>query len=1011
MNLNKCVLSFLNTSSELIYRKLGDISGLEICDSDYKTGNEPPVDGWRAYDADIPFKAYDAHFWIRANFRTPAVAENEYLVLRTVTGREGMWDATNPQALLYLNGKMVQGLDTNHTEAFLDADTEYILHNYFHTGTYPKGGAIQCKMAMYAVNKDIEHLYYDIKVPYDAAQMLDEGDTDYARIMSVLVDAVRFVDFREPYSESFYASVKTAIDFMEKEFYQKLCTPEGKPVVHCIGHTHIDVEWKWARAQTREKIQRSFSTAKSLMDRYPEYKFMLSQPNLYEYLKEEAPEKYAELKELVKKGRWEPEGAMYLEPDCNLTSGESLVRQVMFGKKFFRDEFGVESKALFLPDVFGYSAALPQILRKSGVDYCITSKISWNDTNTMPMDAFYWEGIDGTEIFTSFITAQNFGGIPGKGGKNRTTYNGILDASTVKGTWDRFQQKEYANSIFMTFGHGDGGGGPTKAMLETQRRTARGIPSLPVTRMNTLIPYLENVKGEFDATCKRTDRKPRWVGELYLEFHRGTYTSIAKVKKANRYSEFLLGNAEALSATDLCLGGSYDSDGLTENWRKVLHNQFHDILPGSSIQEVYDGTDVDYAEIAEYGNKVVDEKLNAIASRINTDGGVLVYNPTGFERKAVVTQNGYTETNETVPSFGWTVIKNINADSKVKLNGLTAENEYYILTLNETGQIIRLYDKRVQREVLTDKGNVLVAFEDYPTKYDAWELEDYYKLKGYELNGKASITTITDGTRAGFVIERSYMNSTIKQTLWLYSESSRIDFATDLDWHDHHQVLKAYFPLDVHAMNATFDVQYGHVTRPTHENTSWDKAKFETYAHKWVDVSENGYGVAMLNDGKYGHAVEGSKLSITLVKSATDPNPEADQGKQSFTYSLMPHIDDFRKGGVIEESYVLNQPLYEKTITANNGDLAETYSFVSVDKPNAVITAVKKAENDDSLIVRFYDAYDCKSNVTLTVPSTYTKAYLCDLMENEVKELTVTDGKVTVPTSNFEIVTVKFSIN
>jgi alpha-mannosidase len=219
MNLNKCVLSFLNTSSELIYRKLGDISGLEICDIGYKTGNEPPMDGWRAYDADIPFKAYDAHFWIRANFRTPAVAENEYLVLRTVTGREGMWDATNPQGLLYLNGKMVQGLDTNHTEAFLDADTEYILHNYFQTGTYPKCGAIQCKMAMYAVNKDIEHLYYDIKVPYDAAQMLDEGDTEYARIMSVLVDAVRLVDFREPYSESFNASVKTAIDFMEKEFY------------------------------------------------------------------------------------------------------------------------------------------------------------------------------------------------------------------------------------------------------------------------------------------------------------------------------------------------------------------------------------------------------------------------------------------------------------------------------------------------------------------------------------------------------------------------------------------------------------------------------------------------------------------------------------------------------------------------------------------------------------------------------------------------------------------------
>ena len=1006
MNLRKCVLSFLNSASSLTYRKLFDVDGVEICDSEYKTDNQPPVDGWRAYDVSVPLTGDDAHFWFRAAIHTPAVTDNEYLVLRTVTGREGKWDATNPQGLLYLNGKMTQGLDTNHTEAFLEADTDYTLHNYFHMGTF-KGGAVQCKMTVYSVDKALEKLYYDILVPYEAAVLLAEDDADSVRIMSVLADAVRVVDLREPYSESFHRSVKEAIELMETEFYSKVCTTQGKPVVHCIGHTHIDVEWKWARAQTKEKIQRSFSTAKALMDRYPEYKFMLSQPNLYEYLKEEAPDKYAELKALVEEGRWEPEGAMYLEPDCNLTSGESLVRQLMVGKKFFRDEFGVECRSLFLPDVFGYSAALPQILRKSGVDFFVTSKISWNDTNIMPMDMFYWEGIDGTEIFTSFMTAQDFGGIPGKGGKNRTTYNAMLTSSFVKGTWDRFQQKEYTDHTYMTFGFGDGGGGPTKQMLETQKRTARGIPTIPVTVTDTLIPYLTKARADFDNTCKRTGRTPKWVGELYLEFHRGTYTSIAKVKKSNRYSEFLLGNAEALSATDLFFGGNYDAEGLNENWKKVLHNQFHDILPGSSIKEVYDGTDVDYAEIAEYGEKLVDSKLDAIADRISTDGGVLLYNPTGFERRAVVTENGYTELQETVPSFGWTVIKNATAESKVKLCGLTAENDYYVLTLNEAGQIERLYDKRADREVLTGKGNVLTAFEDNPTKYDAWELEDYFRLKAYELDGKASIAPITDGTRAGFVIERQYMNSTIKQTLWLYSESSRIDFCTDMDWHEHHQVLKASFPLDVHAMSATFDVQYGHVTRPTHQNTSWDKAKFETYAHKWVDVSENGYGVAMLNDGKYGYGVEGCDLSITLVKCATDPNPEADQGKHSFTYSLMPHLEDFRRGGVIEESFALNQPLYEKTVAAGKGDLAETYSFVSVDRSNAVVTAVKKAENGDGLIVRFYDAYDCRSKVTVTAPAEFSKAYLCDLMENELSALEITDGRVTVPAGNFEIVTLK----
>lgn len=277
------------------------------------------------------------------------------------------------------------------------------------------------------------------------------------------------------------------------------------------------------------------------------------------------------------------------------------------------------------------------------------------------------------------------------------------------------------------------------------------------------------------------------------------------------------------------------------------------------------------------------------------------------------------------------------------------------------------------------------------------------------LDSDASITPITDGTRAGFVIERSYMHSTIKQTLWLYSESSRIDFETEADWHDHHQIIKATFPLNIHAMSATYDVQYGHVTRPTHQNTSWDAAKFETYAHKWVDVSECGYGVALLNDGKYGHSIESNKLSITLLKCATDPNPRADEGKHYFTYSLMPHMDDFRRSGVIEESYELNQPLWESTIGANRGELDERYSFVSADKPNAVITAVKKAEQGDGLIVRFYDAYDCKSDVTISVSASYGKAYLCDLMENELQEIGIKDGKVTVPVSNFEIVTLKFT--
>ena len=619
-----------------------------------------------------------------------------------------------------------------------------------------------------------------------------------------------------------------------------------------------------------------------------------------------------------------------------------------------------------------------------------------------------WEGIDGSEIFTSFITTQNVGGMPGKG-KNRTTYVGHLTPTEIKGTWDRFGQKEYCDQVLTTYGFGDGGGGPTKEMLETQRRLSKGLPGMPVTKMGFLSEQLDAMKAQFDAACDRTGRPLRWVGELYLEYHRGTYTSIAKNKQGNRRSEQTLGTAEALSATDLYFGGLYDSDGLNRVWRKVLHNQFHDILPGSSIEPVYDLTDVDYREILDYGHGVCDEKLEALASRVATDGGALVYNPTSFARKVSAVMDGvFCESGDEVPSFGWRVVKAASPACRVTVSGMTAENDFYVLTLNEAGQIVSLLDKRVGRDVLTDKAG-LAVFEDHPTKYDAWEIEDYYKLKRWALDEPAEITPVRDGSRAGFRIRRRYMSSEITQTLWLYSENARIDFVTDLDWHETHQILKAEFPLNVHTMSATYDVQFGHVSRPTHMNTSWDEAKFETYAHKWVDLSESGYGVALLNDSKYGHSTEGSRLSLTLLKCATYPNVHADQGQHHFTYSLMPHVGDFREAGVIAEAWALNQPQTAFALGAQNGDLPETFSFVSCDAPNAVITAVKKAEADDGLIVRLYDSFDCKSTVTLSVPAGFRKAELCDMMENPIEELCLADGKVTLPLSNFEIHTLKFS--
>ena len=986
--------------------KLYDLEGIEYVQCDYKTDNSFPESGWQPFENGTAMTGRDAHYWLRASFKTPPKKENTSYYIKCTTGFEGQWDATNPQGLIYLNGEVVQGIDTNHTEVYLEPDTEYVMHNYFYVGLIQN--SVPLNMAMYELDERSEQLYYDIRVPYEVFMMHLQNEDAHEIITPILEQCCNLVDLRKPRSDEYKQSVETAIKFMKDEFYDKVCTTEGKPIVDCIAHTHIDIEWLWTRAQTKEKIQRSFTNALVLMKKYPEFKFMLSQPELYRYLKEEAPEKYEELKQLVKEGRWEPEGAMYVEADCNLASGESLIRQIYQGKKFFNDEFGVDCKILFLPDVFGYSAALPQILKKSGIRHFVTSKIAWNETNTMPVDTFMWQGLDGTEIFTNFITAQDYKGITPQ---RYTTYVGRLNPSEIKGTWNKFIEKQYCTHALTTYGFGDGGGGPTKEMLENQRRLSRGIPGMPVTKLPTLLEHLDQKREEFDESCQKIKRTPRWVGELYLEFHRGTYTSMAKNKRYNRISEMALNKAESISYIGKMLGNDYDANGLYYNWNRVLHNQFHDIIPGSSIKEVYDGTDIDYKEIGEYTDRVIGENLSVIAKSINTDGGVLVYNPSGFERRGTINLNGKTvELTYSVAPFGFKVIKDIKDTTNVVINGLTAENDFYKMTLDNAGRIVELFDKTAARQVLKrgEFGNEFQAFEDMPRVYENWELTDYYKEKKWVLDDEAQIIPIVDGSRAGFKVVKTYLDSTICQNIWLYSDSNRIDFDTDIDWHEHHQVLKVAFPVDVHTNTATYETQFGHIERPTHTNTSWDAAKFEVCAHKWMTVAENNYGVALLNDCKYGFNTEGSTMKLTVLKCSQYPNAEADQGAHKLTYSIMAYEGDFREAGVINEAYALNQPLEAVLCDKNNGTAAGEFSLVSCNKKNVIVETVKKAEADGGMVVRMYDAFNRRANATVTVASGFKKAYICDLMENVLEELEFNNNSVTVPVGNFEIVTLKF---
>lgn len=980
-----------------------------VCD--YKTNNTPPaLSAFRPYDKTVDLAVPNRHHWLHFMVDTPAVRfpENELLLEYTANVTGGHWWAdAYPQSIVYINGKMVQGMDRNHTSCRIPAcaHLDVYMYNYFSYGESP---AEAFQFSVRAAERDtvIKNAYYDLSVPLETIETVlnDDRDIHRAQIMRVLEQAYNRIDLNGDTA----AIRKAAADisaFLKEEFYDTQCGGNGA-TVHCIGHTHIDVAWLWTLAQTKEKAQRSFCTVLRLMEQYPEYQFMSSQPQLYQYVKEEAPEIYAQIKQRIAEGRWEPEGAMWLEADCNLTGGESLVRQIVHGKRFMQQEFGVNSRILWLPDVFGYSAALPQILKQSGVDAFVTSKISWNETNTLPYDTFVWQGIDGSEIFTNFLTAQGYA--HGKD-VNGTTYNSLATPADIMGSWDRYHQKEYNTHTCISYGFGDGGGGPTEKMLETLRRTAYGLPGMPKTKISSAKEWLAAVHKEFFTGAEALRRMPRWVGELYLEYHRGTYTSIAKNKKNNRRAEFMLARMEWLCT--LCsrlFGAVYPSDTLYQMWQTVLLLQFHDIIPGSSIEEVYNDSDRQYAELFAEGEKIQTECLRLLQQNIGTAGGQLVINPLGRARTGLIrTENGLCET-PPIPAYGWAVLPAAQPQCRVHVNKHTAENDFYRLTLDTTGGLASIWDKQACRELLQEGevGNRLRVYEDYPRAYDNWEICNYHSFKYSDLKALSVIPT-ADGCRAGFKITYIYEGSVIVQSVYLYSTGKRIDFETEADWQVHHRILKAEFPFAVHTNHAKYEIQYGHVERPTHRNTSWDAARFEVCGHKWADLSENGYGVSLLNDCKYGFSAEGSTLRLTLLKSGTYPNRNADIGKHTFVYALLPHSGNDWMDTTITEAYSLNQPLLTLPAAPCTGDLPQTAEMLSADADNAVIETVKQAYDGSGIIVRLYEAENRRGIVRLRCGFAFKEAVLCDLLEQEQSALAVENGEILLPLGNFKIATIK----
>lgn len=978
------------------------------------------------------WKGRDLYLWMQKEVDIPSNWENKTVVGIFDFGETGAGNNSGFESLFYLNNKPYQGVDSNHKEVFLPKDINGTrVELIFRLWTGLEGGGIpreqehRINRAQLAwLDEKVDDLFYNASVILETIGELDEYSPDKVHLTKILNNAFKLIDWAYPGNEDFYNSLHEASDYLNKEIDK--IYKHSVVNVTCIGHTHIDVAWLWRLKHTREKCARSFSTVLRLMERYPEYIFLQTQPQLYEYVKNDYPELYEAIKQKVKDGNWEVDGGMWLEADCNIPSGESLVRQILVGSRFIKEEFNKDVEYLWLPDVFGYSWALPQILKKSGIDMFMTTKISWNQYNRMPHDTFKWRGIDGSEILTHFITTPEPWSQPGSW---FYTYNGRLTPKTVKGVWDAYTDKGITNDLLVSYGFGDGGGGVNREMLEYRKRLDK-MPGLPNVKTGKASEYFRCLKEKVEKTDEYVHT---WDGELYLEYHRGTYTSQAYTKMMNRKLELLYRETEWLS-TVACLTNNdwslYSNNEITKGWKTILRNQFHDIIPGSSITEVYEDAKQEYKEAEDIAldiqNKLEEIYINkdehtwtivnnsnwdrteSINIKCDEDGSF--YDEDGNKLKYQRNKDEYTVEIKNIPALGYKRIilkvDDVQYDNNSVFeycDGKISTPRYYI-EWNEYGQLTSIYDKENKREVLAkgERGNVLQMFEDKPMAHEAWDIDIFYQEKMREVKDLQSVELIEDGNiKAVIRFKYKYMNTTISQDMIVYASSNRIDFKTNVDWREKKQLLKVAFVVDIRSTMATYDVQFGNVKRPTHWNTSWDRARFESVAQQWVDLSERNYGVSLLNNCKYGHDIKDNVMRLTLLKSATHPDPVQDQGEQNFTYSLLPHSGDFIDGNTVKHAYELNQPLKSIKGMLKSDVKKQLFKF---NDTNILVDAIKKAEDEDMIIIRFHDYSGSRQNVSIDSDYEITGWMETNLMEKPIENLR-NENSINVVVNPYEIKT------
>jgi alpha-mannosidase len=728
--------------------------------------------------------------------------------------------------------------------------------------------------------------------------------------------------------------------------------------VAAIGHAHIDTAWLWPLAETRRKLVRTFRSQTRYMDEYPEYRFACSQAQQWAWTKEREPDLWAAFLERVRRGQFVPVGGSWVEPDCNLPSGESLVRQFVHGQRFFEDELGRRCREFWSPDAFGYCGQLPQIMRLCGIERFLTQKLSWNRFNRPDTHTFVWQGVDGSEVLGHFPPAD--------------TYNGEASVEEVLRSAAEFKDHESSGTSMLPYGFGDGGGGPTRAMLERLRRMG-DLQGLPRVYQATSDEFFSTLEAEGTT-------RPTIVGELYFEYHRGVYTSQAFVKRGNRVCEQLLHDAELLTTAR----GEDRREELDRLWKLLLLQQFHDILPGSSIGLVNDDARRD-----------LDRLERALHDVVGT--GPAPVNTIGVPRREVVDSPDGLVVVEAPPHGDGRVV---TPSGEVTVDGLALENEHLRVTLGEDGSIASVVEKASGREARAAPGTRLELYEDPPVKFDAWDIDPAHLETRRECPPADAFELISAGPlRAEVAFTRPVGEaSSLRQVVRLDAGARRVEVHTEADWHEEHTLLKVCFPLAVRAANATYEMPFGYAERPTHFSTSFDRARYEVPGHRFADLSEHGFGAALLTDSKYGYSCLGNELRISLLRAPKSPDPDADMGRHVFAYALFPHAGGWREGGVLAEARRFNAPI---RWTRGLGE-----SFASTDDPNLVLDTVKRAERSDELVLRLYEAHGGRGTARVQLRDAPRRARLANALEDPLDEVQLDGRALVLPYLPHQVLTV-----